>query len=122
MENLIAGTVAGRDGGAVRVRVGAIELIAAEAPDGAAQVFVGIRGENVTLETGRPGQSSARNHLLGAVKEIVPAGALWRVTLDVGFDLAALLTRQAIDDLRLAPGSSVYAAFKASAVHLIGRG
>jgi molybdopterin-binding protein len=41
------------------------------------------------------------------------------VTVDVGFDLVALLTRPAIEDMRLRPGSEVFAAFKAAAVHLI---
>jgi molybdate transport system ATP-binding protein len=119
METLASGTVVGRETGSVRLRVGRAELTGADPQDGQTAYFVGIRGENVTLETGRAGQSSARNHLHGVVKDITPAGALWRVTVDVGFDLVALLTRPAIEDMRLRPGSEVFAAFKAAAVHLI---
>jgi len=119
METLVSGHVISRGDGSVRIQAERAELIAADPQDGHNSYFVGIRGENVTLETGRPGQSSARNHLQGVIKEIVPAGALWRVTMDVGFDLVALLTHTAIEDMRLEQGSTVFAAFKAAAVHLI---
>lgn len=121
METLVSGTVVGHEAGSLRIRVERAELIAADPQDGHAAYFVGIRGENVTLETGRAGQSSARNHLRGVVKDITPAGALWRVTVDVGFDLVALVTKPAIEDMHLQPGSEVFAAFKAAAVHLIAK-
>jgi molybdate transport system ATP-binding protein len=121
METLAAGLVIGRSNGSVTLRVGRAELIAADPEDHLTEYFVCIRGENVTLETGRAGQSSARNHLPGVVSEIAPAGSLWRVTVDVGCDIVALVTRQALEDLSLVRGSKVFAVFKASAVHLIGR-
>ena len=121
METLVEGNVVTRSEGSIRLRVQRAELVAADPGDGHTSYFVGIRGENVTLETGIAGQSSARNHLRGVVKEIAPAGALWRVTVDVGFDLVALLTRSAIEDMHLNTGSEVFAAVKAAAVHLIPR-
>ena len=81
--------------------------------------YVCIRGEDVTLEKGRAEQSSARNHLQGKVADIAPAGVLTKVSIDVGFNLVALVTRQAAADLELVKGSDVFAVFKASAVHLI---
>jgi molybdopterin-binding protein len=80
-----------------------------------------IRGEDVTLEKGKAEQSSARNHLNGVVAAITPAGVLTKVVLDVGFELVALVTRQAVADLGLKQGDEVFAVFKASAVHLISR-
>jgi molybdopterin-binding protein len=50
---------------------------------------------------------------------MVPAGVLTKVIIDVGFELIALVTRQAIADLSLQKGSEIFAVFKASAVHLI---
>jgi molybdopterin-binding protein len=41
------------------------------------------------------------------------------VIVDVGFELVALVTRQAVADLELTKGAEVFAVFKASAVHLI---
>ena len=121
MENVARGTVRERRNGALTLQVGTAELVAVDPQDGQNEYFVCIRGENVMIETGKPGQSSARNHLQGIVKEIAPAGTLWRVTVDIGTDVVALVTRQAIEDMGLAAGRTVYAVFKASAVHLIGR-
>jgi molybdopterin-binding protein len=55
------------------------------------------------------------------VREIAPAGLVWKVTVDVGCEIVALVTRQAIEDLDLVKGREVFAVFKASAVHLIAR-
>jgi len=121
METVAAGSVKERQDGSVVVSIGKVELVAVDPADGRSHYFVCIRGENITLETGRAGQSSARNHLRGLVKEITPTGSVWKVIVDVGFDVAALLTRQALDDMGLTPGAEVVAVFKASAVHLIGR-
>jgi molybdopterin-binding protein len=73
------------------------------------------------LETGRAGQSSARNNLGGRVKEILPTGSLMKVVVDVGFEIVALVTRQAVSDMSLVQGAEVSVVFKASAVHLIPR-
>jgi molybdate transport system ATP-binding protein len=121
VETVAIGSVISRNNGSLLLRVGRAELIAVDPGDAQSQYFACIRGENVTLETGRAGQSSARNHLHGIVREISPAGPVWRVTVDVGCDVVALVTRQALEDLSLTAGSEVFAVFKASAVHLIGR-
>jgi molybdate transport system ATP-binding protein len=121
IETLAVGAVLQRGQGSVTLRVGTADLTAVDPGDGQNSYFVCIRGENVTLETGRAEHSSARNHLPGKVKEVAPAGSIWKVTVDVGCDIVALVTRQAIEDLRLTVASEVYAVFKASAVHLIAR-
>ena len=124
METVASGVVKERRNGSLTLQVGGAELVAVDPHPqdvGQSRYFVCIRGENITIETGRADQSSARNHLRGVVKEIAPGGTLWRVTVDVGTDVVALLTRQALDDMGLTTGSEVYAVFKASAVHLIGR-
>jgi molybdopterin-binding protein len=54
--------------------------------------------------------------------EIHSSGSTANVVLDVGFRLVALVSRQAVEELDLAVGSEVAAAFKASAVHLIPHG
>ena len=121
VETVSLGTVVARSDGSMLLRVGRAQMTAVDPGDNQTQYFVCIRGENVTLETGHAGQSSARNHLRGVVREIAPAGPVWRVTVDVGCDLVALVTRPALEDLNLTVNSEVFAVFKASAVHLIGR-
>lgn len=84
-------------------------------------VFVCIRAEEVMLESVKAGIASARNRLIGKVREISSQGALVRVGVDCGFPLTALVTRSAMEELRLAPGAQVVAAIKAGAVHLVPR-
>ena len=103
------------------IEAGSANLVAADPGGGAVDFYVSIRGEDVTLEKTRAEQSSARNHLRGHITDIIPAGVLTKVIVDVGFELTALVTRQAIADLGLEKGSEVFGVFKASAVHLIPR-
>ncbi|HLH31569.1 MAG TPA: ABC transporter ATP-binding protein [Terriglobia bacterium] len=119
VETLVPGRIEGREAGVATMRVGTARLFAADPGGEAADFYVCVRGEDVTLEKGRAEQSSARNHLAGRITEMVPAGVLTKVIIDVGFELIALVTRQAIADLSLQKGSEIFAVFKASAVHLI---
>ncbi len=121
VETVAKGNLIERGGGVARIRVDSTELVAMDPGEGETAFWVSIRGEDVTLEQGTAQKSSARNHLAGHVREMVPQGTLTKVILDVGFELIALVTRQAAADLDLAPGVSVSAVFKASIVHLIPR-
>jgi molybdopterin-binding protein len=53
------------------------------------------------------------------VSEVATLGALTRVSVDIGgAPLVAALTTRSARELALAPGTPVYASFKAMAVHL----
>ncbi len=82
------------------------------------KVVATLHAEDVILSR-EPFASSARNCLPGTVSGVVPFGSTVRVTLNVGFPLTALLTRESCRELHLESGSRVYATFKASAVHVI---
>ena len=63
--------------------------------------------------------SSVRNQFRAKVTEVAPAGAITRVTVDIsGLPLVAAVTTRSAQELQLAPGAEVFAAFKATAVHL----
>jgi len=121
VETMVHGRIQRRESGIALLQVGSAELAAADPGGSNTDFYVCIRGEDVTLEKGKAEQSSARNHLRGAVAAITPAGVLTKVMVDVGFELVALVTRQAVADLGLKQGDEVFAVFKASAVHLISR-
>ena len=108
--------------GLTRLRVGEAELTAiGEWPAGAA-LLVSIRAEDVILVGDAPEGSaglSARNRLQGRVVSIELAGPLARVRLDCGFELVAAVTRPALGELDLRPGTPVRAIVKAPAVHVI---
>lgn len=77
-----------------------------------------IRADDISLSR-TAGASSVRNQFRGRVVELSPAGAIMRVAIDVsGIPLVAAVTTRSAQELHLAPGVEVYAAFKATAVHL----
>ncbi|HEX4681437.1 MAG TPA: ABC transporter ATP-binding protein [Gemmatimonadaceae bacterium] len=77
-----------------------------------------IRAEEVSLSA-EPSMSSVQNQFRGRILEIVPAGALSRVTVDAGgTPIVAAVTARSVRELSLAVGGEVVAGFKATAVHL----
>ncbi|HET9425843.1 MAG TPA: ATP-binding cassette domain-containing protein [Gemmatimonadaceae bacterium] len=77
-----------------------------------------IRAEEVAIST-EPASSSVRNQFRGSVSEIAPAGAITRVTVDVGgIPIVAAVTTRSVDELSLVRGREVVVGFKATAVHL----
>lgn len=77
-----------------------------------------IRADDISLSRSAS-SSSVRNQFRGRVAELSPAGAITRVTVDVsGVSILAAVTTRSAQELQLAPGVEVYAAFKATAVHL----
>lgn len=119
VETVVQGRIVESAKDLVVVAIEGARLIALATEEAGADVFVCIRAEDVVLETAGAGAISARNRLTGTVREISPMGALVRVGVDCGFPLSALVTRSAIDELRLAPGAPVVAAVKAGAIHLV---
>jgi molybdopterin-binding protein len=77
-----------------------------------------IRAEEVSLSA-EPSMSSVQNQFRGRIVEIVPAGALSRVTVDAsGTPIVAAVTARSVRELGLEIGVEVVAGFKATAVHL----
>ncbi len=77
-----------------------------------------IRAEEISLSA-EPSMSSVQNQFRGRIVEIVPAGALSRVTVDVsGTPIVAAVTARSVRELGLSVGVDVVAGFKATAVHL----
>ena len=108
--------------GLVVLQVGAARVEAAADGFGAAEALFCLRPEDVVLSHAAVVPDSARNHLAGVVRRIIPAGAEVRVEVDCGFLLVAAITRRSLEELGLVVGSPVAASFKATAVHLIPRG
>jgi molybdopterin-binding protein len=121
VENVLAGTLLEDREGVALVDVGGHRVVAVSRPGLGRRVRVCLRPENVTLQRVSEGMvaTSARNALAGTVVEVRWRGAEARVTVDCGFPLVTLLTRLSVEEMGLAPGSSVVASFKATAVHLL---
>jgi molybdopterin-binding protein len=73
--------------------------------------------ESLDAEAEADAASSARNHLLGIVTRVVRDKVAAQVELRCGpFRIVSLLTREAVDSLRLSRGVMAYAVVKATNV------
>ncbi len=123
VETIQPGRIMQTADGLVSVAVGSTMLTAMAhslSPD-AGEVYVCIRAEDVILLAKGNSPTSARNHLPAVVLSVTPEGPHMRAELDCGFTLAALLTKQACEELALKPGHPVVALVKAPHIHLIAR-
>lgn len=119
IETVLIGEILSVTDGLATVNVCGTRLIAVAPAEGQRRVHVGIRGEDVILQSGEPRIESSRNHLKGIIRWITPEGPLLRVGIDCGFELTSLVTRPACEELRLRVGDPIVASIKASAVHLM---
>ena len=120
VENIIEGVVVSSEDSIVTIDIGdnAIEAVS-DYPVGE-KVYACIRPEDITLALSRL-STSARNSFAGAITRVVSLGQLSRIEIDCGFRLVALVTKRSAEELGLDKGRQVYAAFKATGVHVIGR-
>jgi molybdate transport system ATP-binding protein len=108
--------------GLVTVQAGRSRLISLSDPlTPGTEVYVCIRAEDVILMKGQPSRSSPRNCLASVVRSLTAEGSIVKIALDSGFPLAAILTKQACEELSLAPGDQVMVLIKAPQIHLIPR-
>ncbi len=118
MENIVEGVVrTNRDGLAeILVDSQVVEGVTTCLPGGKVNIL--IRPEDITLSLNRA-TSSARNVFTGKITAMLPTGPLVRVSLDCGFLLTGLITRLSCEELQLEVGKTVFASFKAVAIHVI---
>jgi molybdopterin-binding protein len=106
------------------VRVGeCLVEVVSDLPAGT-PVYLCLRPEDVTLglaaeSESRPRQTSARNRVVGRIRDLAPWKGQIRVGLDCGFALAAAITRRSSVELGLVEGMLVAATFKSTSAHLI---
>lgn len=115
VENIIEGVASETKEKLTVVDTGNIVLYSVEQKKG--KVHVTVRPEDIILSSKRV-TTSARNVFEGKIKEISDRGALIRLKIDVGEPLIVFLTRQSFLDMELNVGKTVWAEFKATAVHL----
>lgn len=81
---------------------------------------LGLRAQDVLIAADPPGRISARNQLEARVRRLEPADGSVLVHLDAGDPLVARLTEEAVRELALAPGASVFAIVKSHALRRLG--
>jgi molybdate transport system ATP-binding protein len=120
-ENVAPARLVGHDGELAVVEVGSARLVTVNPGRLEGEAWLCIRAEEVLLERAADEALSARNQLAATIASLTPEGPLVRVTLDCGFRLVALVTKQSAERLGLAAGGKVVAVVKAPAARLVPR-
>ena len=100
-----------------RFRTGGLVFwVLSENPAGSGHIM--IRSEDITI-CNSASRTSARNNFEGTIVDIVPAGPGVEVIIDIGVEVAALVTAESVKKLELDCGKKVWISFKASAVKFV---
>jgi tungstate transport system ATP-binding protein len=120
VENIIDGTIVSSEDKVVTIdsKGRFIEAISDYATG--EEVCACVRPEDITLALS-PVSSSARNSFAGEITWVVSMGPLTRIEIDCGFPLVVLVTKRSAEEMGLVRGKKIYAAFKATGVHVIKR-
>lgn len=120
-ETIVPGEVIAVTDGLAKVDVSGVQLIAVAPTFQERHVHVCIKAEEVLLLRQPHPAMSIRNQFPAEVRWLSPEGPLVRVGLNAGFELSALVTRPACEELQLREGETVIVAIKAPSLHLIPR-
>jgi molybdopterin-binding protein len=82
------------------------------------ECFATLRANEIIL-SGEKVETSALNNFVGNVVNILQEGALFRVTVDIGVSVNAVITAISLERLGIRAGSRIHLLFKASSVHII---
>ncbi len=120
-EFLLSGEIAETGDGTVMVRLDTGQRVEVQGSgDAGLRVKVAYRPEDVVVVPAESSaqQTSARNRYPARVAHLNPSGGLVRLRLEAdGLRLEAMITRHALEELRLEVGSRVVAQIKATALH-----
>jgi molybdate/tungstate transport system ATP-binding protein len=123
MENRLPGRVVCRNGRSWQISVGGtlLHANAARLATGADDVFLCIRGEDVTFRAACDTlqEASALNRRTMRVARVIDLGALCKVVLDGGFPLIACVTRRGVRDLGLIPGAEAVVEIEPEVIHIL---
>jgi molybdate transport system ATP-binding protein len=121
VETILPGEITSVQNGIAQVLVSGVPLTALAPAATTSQAMVCLKAEDVFLLRAPHDDLSILNQLPATVTWLVPEGPLMRVGLNAGFELTALVTKAACEELSLQPGQSLIAGIKAPAVHLLAR-
>ncbi len=120
-ETILPGEILSVAEGLATVDVAGVRLLAVAPLQPVRHVHVCLKAEDVLLLRQPHGDMSVRNQFPAVVQWLSHEGPLVRVSLNAGFELSALITRPACEELQLREGERVTVAIKAPSLHLIPR-
>jgi len=121
VETILDGRVVADSDGLLGIEVNGAKIEALGKAKVGEHVLVCLRPEDLVIRRrgDRSVQESARNHLDGLVEDATRLEAQYRVQINCGVQVVALVTKQSYEEMSLSPGNQVVVTFKASAVHLL---
>jgi len=125
IETMIPGRVVGVSGGVTEVDCNGTRLFSDRIRHAGEHVHVAIRPEEIRLHRfsvqpeGDSFDGGAHNVLSGRIVDAAPSETHYRVEVDVGFPLVAVVSRARFRTLEFEEGSPVRASFSPQAAHLI---
>jgi tungstate transport system ATP-binding protein len=120
VENILSGVVVGKEGELTKIKINGCIINTVNNFDVGEKVYILIRPEVIVFSLSADA-TSARNVLKGKVNSITTVGHMVRLEVDCGFSLLGTITKHAAQDLNIAIGTELYAAFKATSIHTIKR-
>ncbi|MDQ6884387.1 MAG: ABC transporter ATP-binding protein [Candidatus Dormibacteraeota bacterium] len=108
--NVLRGEARPLGDGACEIRIG--KQVLRGSGDARGPAFVSIAPGHITLHRQHP-EGSARNVIAGEVMSLIPLADRVRVTIGGELRIVAEITRESASELQLAPGTPVFASFKA---------
>jgi len=118
-ENILKGKVVSCDDGLCIVDLGKNRVsVVADAHYGD-NVVLCMRADDITVLLSDGRGTSARNTFKGTIVKKTVCGSLATITVDIGVEVTAAVTRKSAEELGLESGVPVCLSFKASAIHVI---
>lgn len=121
MEPALRGSIIAARDGLAEIRCDGVTIFATTALPVGSDVMLAVRPEDITLWEGsaQMPSGSARNRLACIVEQVLPRGGSVRIVVrSGGARLAVSVSRASASELRIVPGSSLLAVFKATAVRV----
>jgi molybdopterin-binding protein len=122
MENVLTGRVVAAEfeKGIAVIQTGGCQIVvpSSETQVGARVTFA-IPADDIIVSREPVSRTSARNLLVGEVKNILRDEGKAELIVACGVDLKVTVTEQAVEALELAPGAGVFLLIKANACHIL---
>ncbi|MDD3520839.1 MAG: ABC transporter ATP-binding protein [Actinomycetota bacterium] len=120
VETLVSGIVVNSSAGILEIKINDSKIFAVGKRNLDEKITISIRPEDVMLlsDVSEPEKLSTLNIFKGITTEIKDMGLFKKVEIDCGFALVAYITETSAKKFNLKKGSQIYAAVKATSVHL----
>jgi molybdate/tungstate transport system ATP-binding protein len=118
-ENILKGTVVSCEEGLCNVDIGKNRVSVVTDAHYGDRVVLCLRADDITVLLRDGQRTSARNTFEGTIVKKTVCGSLAVITVDIGAEVTAAVTRKSAEELGLERGAPVCISFKASAIHVI---